>query len=249
MDHLEGLDDMVDYRAAHQVASAMFRGLTPDQLATPCPQCPGWTVRDVVCHHVHIFIADVDGEWTDEILADVQAAAVEPDPGAKAAAAQRRDAWIQRGVDALSNQPFDEVLSHWDDAVRRGEGDAGFNVTDLAVHLGDVGEALDAPRPDDAELNAAALERYGSFLTEHLLGRGVATVRLEGTDPAVVCGDLRSPHVITGSTYELLRVVTGRRSRAEADRLIDWGTTPEETRLIFPIYDWLEHGLLPVDAT
>jgi uncharacterized protein (TIGR03083 family) len=241
------VEKMVAYRAAHHVATSLLTELAPEQLDAQCPQCPGWTVQDVVCHHVHVFTACVDGGWTDEVDAIVNAAIVEPDPELKAAATRRRDDWIQRGVEALRSEPFDVVLARWDDALSRAADDDGDMVTDLAVHLGDIEEALGVQRSRAEGFNVAALWYYGSFLTDHLRGRGVETVRLHGSSPTVVCGDLRSPHVVTGSTYELLRTITGRRSRAEADRVIDWNTTPERTRLILPVYDWLEHDSTAVE--
>lgn len=234
------MEEVVAYRAAHHVASALFRELTPEQLEAPCPQCPAWTIRDVVCHHVHIFTVCVEMGWTDDIDAMVQGAVSEPDPDLKAAATRRRDEWCQSGVDALRNETFDAVLATWDDALLRAYGGDGEMVTDLSVHLADIEEAIGVQRSRTEGFNVAALWHYGSFLTNHLRGRGVETVRLVGTSPTVICGDLLSPHVVTGTTYELLRTITGRRSRAEADRVINWNTTPEQTRLIFPFYDWLD---------
>jgi hypothetical protein len=236
------VEEMVAYRAAHHVASSLFRELTPEQLEAPCPQCPAWTIREVVCHHVHLFMTSVDGGYTADIAADVTAAVSEPNPDLKDAATKRRDAWIQCGVEVLRDEPFGRVLSMWDDATLRANRGHGAWVTDLSVHLGDIEEAIGVQRSHNEAFNLAALWHYGSFLTVHLRGRGVETVRLLGTSPTVICGDLDSPHVVTGSTYELVRTITGRRRRDEADRLIDWDTTPERTRLIFPVYDWLERA-------
>lgn len=234
------MDEMVAYRAAHHVAATLFEELSPEQLHTRCPQCPAWTIRDVICHHVHVFIESVDGGWTDDVTAMVNAAAMEPDPDLKADATRRRDDWCQSGVDALHDEPLDAVLEKWRQAISRAIDDDGEMVTDLSVHLADIEEAIGIDRSRTEGFLTAAIWHYGYFLTDHLRARGVETVRLRGTAPTVICGDLLSPHEVTGSTYELLRTITGRRSRAEADRLLNWNTTPERTRSIFPFYDWLD---------
>jgi uncharacterized protein (TIGR03083 family) len=38
------------YQAIQGRLSAAVRSLSPAQLATPTPACPGWTVKDVVSH-------------------------------------------------------------------------------------------------------------------------------------------------------------------------------------------------------
>ena len=44
--------------------------------------------------------------------------------------------------------------------------------------------------------------------------------------------------VVRGDTYDLVRCLVGRRSRAQADAVLNWGDTTEETREHFAIYGW-----------
>lgn len=63
---------------------------------------------------------------------------------------------------------------------------------------------------------------------------------LVGCRPEFEGGDSESPHQVSGTVYELLRTVVSRRSRAEAEQALNWGSTPEATRQAFTVYGWLD---------
>lgn len=233
------MDPETAYRDGYRVTRELLRGLEHRELSLPCPQCPGWSVRDVVAHHVHIFVERTNGSVPKEIAAAIFDAARASDHAVKLAASRRRDAWIERGVESFRPQPFASVLAAWESAMERANDNSWTSVGDLAVHIGDIEEALGVDGSRENAVVVAALRRYGSTLTDHLRGQGVDTVVLVGSRPAYEGGDPESPHRVSGRAYELLRVITGRRSRAEADQALDWGSTPKATRQVFPIYDWL----------
>lgn len=108
------------------------------------------------------------------------------------------------------------------------------------MHLGDIQEALGIEVERTGEFLRGALARYCWALNEHLRGQGLEGVAIIGTAPHFEGGELTSSHRVSGTSYELLRAITGRRSRAEADRVLSWGSTPEAIRDVLPIYDWLE---------
>lgn len=229
------------YAEGYRDGRAYLEGMSEQQLLTACPQCPGWTIRDVIAHHVHILTVRVIGGWPSDVSADIRAAAIEPNRAVKAAAAKRRDDWIEAGVSAFKEAPFKNVLTAWDETVRAMDEEAAGLVTDFAVHLGDVEEALGSTELRENLCMAAALWRYANAIhIDYLRGLSLDTVSITGHSPPATAGDTASTHTISGSTYELLRAITGRRSRAESDRVLDWGTTPEATRAVFPIYDWLD---------
>ena len=231
--------DEATYRSGMTAMTDLVGRLDDDQLLVPCPQCPGWTIRDVVAHVVHVFGERIGG-WPEPIATDVFDAAMHPDRAVKNAAATRRDEWIEAGVDAFRPRPFSDVLAAWDTAAAEADEVMWTLVTDLAVHLADIEEALAVAGTRDNAHVAAALGRYSWVCNEHLSNRTLPTVAIIGTDPEFEGGDLDSSHRVTGTTYELLRTITGRRSRREADRALDWGTTPEPVRTVLPIYDWLD---------
>ncbi len=229
------------YAEGYRVGRAYLEGLSEPQLLMDCPQCPGWTLRDVVAHHVHILTVRASDGWPSDVSADIRAAAIEPSRAIKAAAAKRRDDWIEAGVEVFRSVPFKAVLTAWDETVRAMDEEAASLVTDLGVHLGDVEEALGSTELRENPCMAAAMWRYANAIhIDYLRGLGLDTVSITGHAPETAAGDAASTHTISGSTYELLRALTGRRSRAESERVLNWGTTPEATREVFPIYDWLE---------
>ncbi|MDY7101061.1 MAG: hypothetical protein S0880_07720 [Actinomycetota bacterium] len=233
-----------DLRAAYvegyEAGRSYLERLDDTHLSAPCPQCPAWTVRDTAAHHVHVLTEWGTDGWPEEVLALVRSSAVEADTEAKAEATRRRDAWTEAGVESFRWRPFGDVLEAWDRAVESMPDAAGVLVTDLSCHLGDIEEALGTDELREHPVMAAGLDRYSWLLGQHLEGRGAEPVALVGHRPDIVAGAPDAEHRITGSSYELLRAVTGRRSRAEADRALDWGSTPERTRAVLPIYDWLD---------
>lgn len=62
------------YRSGRERLSAYVIGLTDEQLATPVPACPGWTVKETFCHVVANPIdgmaGRINGVPTDEFTAD-----------------------------------------------------------------------------------------------------------------------------------------------------------------------------------
>ena len=43
---------------------------------------------------------------------------------------------------------------------------------------------------------------------------------------------------VTGDSYELLRCMFSRRTRAQADTTLDWGSADSLSRDLFAVYDW-----------
>lgn len=233
------MDRKIAYQECYRVVHELFNGLGERELLQPCPQCPAWSLRDVLAHHVHVFSERIKG-WPEEFAVDVAAALTDPDPEVKLKAAQRRDNWIERGVESFRNQPFASVLTAWDQAMEQAGDNDWMMVADLAVHIGDIEEALGENRSRESGFLVAALSQYAMRLAQSLDGLGLETVRLIGSCPKFEGGDAQSPHEVSGPTYELLRALLGRRSRSEAEQALNWGTTPEAIRQVFAVYGWLE---------
>ncbi len=271
------MDRKMVYQECYRVVRELFSGLGERDLLSPCPQCPGWSLRDVLAHHAHVFSERIKG-WPEEFAADTVTALIDPNPEIKLKAARRRDEWIERGVESFRTQPFASVLTAWDRAMEQA-GDSDWIVADLAVHVGDIEEALDVEGSRESDFVVVALSQYGKQelrkaykicpeartlalpwarqeladrflikisgsllmrLAQSLDGLGLETVKLIGSRPKFEGGDAQSPHQVRETVYELLRTLTGRRSRAEAEQALDWGATPEAARQVFAVYGWLD---------
>lgn len=179
------------YQDGYQYLRSLIEPLDEAQLALVCPQCPEWSLKDVLAH----LMAVQELTATDD-----------------------RPAWL-RSLAALSPEQW--------------------NVVDFAVHVGDIEEALGTFASSSMALYALSLERYSELLVAHLEASGVPSVSVVATDAGLTFGDGAAEHRVEGATYELLRVVTGRRTLSEAEESVDWTTTPSDSREVFPIYDWL----------
>lgn len=222
------------YRLAKSRTMHVIDGLDAEQLATICPSCPAWSVQDVLAHHIH-FLSALVGEGMPRSAID--ALVGEPDVRSEAAAA--RDRWTEAGVVERRDHTVDQVTREWDaiglpatsqlTAIAR---------NDLTLHLADILETFGDRRGPDTELIEATLRSYYD---------GVAVIRCSqaGPLPVLHCTDsgtrlgagISAPQ-ITGPTYELLRTIAGRRTRAEADEHLDWGATSEPVRTAFSAYGW-----------
>lgn len=74
---------------------------------------------------------------------------------------------------------------------------------------------------------------YHPFVLPRLAGIR-STVDLLATDAGRRWGT-GAADPLTGTSYDLLRTIGSRWTRAEADRVIDWGNTPDATRGMLPV--------------
>ena len=222
------------YAIAKDRMVRILADLDPAGLATTCPACPAWTVRDVVAHHVHVIGALAAGEFPA-----AAGQALTGHPARRGSAAAERDEWTDRGVAARASHTLDELLTEWDAVVLPTEArPLAIGRLDLTVHLADVMETFGDHRGPDTALVEPTLRQYYDL---------VAVVRCHeaGSVPVLRCTDtgarlgagLHAPE-ISGTAYELLRAIGGRRTRAQADEHLDWGSTSEPVRAAFSAYGW-----------
>lgn len=223
------------YHEAKAATEALVAPLTADRLAQSCTACPAWSIQDVVAHHVHVVTTYLDGG----LPATTFTAIVASDEHERAVAASVRDRWTDEGVLARRGRPLEEVFAEWD-AVITGIDDTTAGVAlDLVVHLDDIAETLGRGDPDPSPLRDAVLTGwYHAFVRRRLKGVGEGpTMGLLATDTGRRWGT-DGASTVGGTTYDLLRTIVSRRTRAEADHRIDWGDTPELVRSMLPVYGW-----------
>ena len=174
---------------------------------TAVPACPGWAVHDVFAH-VSGIVADV----LDLRLDDVGSSA-----------------WTAAQLALRRNWTIHEILDEWRhrapefeaDLDALGEPTAPHLVADLVVHEHDVRGALRTPGARGDESVAVAFEDYRRLLGQRIESSGLPALRVVTPASDAVLGD-GTPHVtLSGEPFELLRALSGRRSRAQLVAL-DW---------------------------
>ena len=230
------------YAVGYRYLRTIIDPLDESQLALTCPHCPEWSIRDVFSHLMLVIDPTPDPGVPENYDKTVFASLVNADPEAQARAAEVRDSYWNDAVAAVRSLPTAELFDRWERSIELLDPTNRPPHGDFAVQLGDLDEALGHSGARELEIQTMALKGYSFVSNGHLQVNGLPTVSVIGTSPDAKGGDRESEHVVNGSTYELVRALTGRRTIAEGDEMLDWGTTPDDTKEMFPVYDWLDES-------
>jgi len=197
------------YRNARRRISTLVAGLTADQLCTPVPATPEWTVQDVLAHMV--------GGAADEDTGRMDA------PGS----AQ----WTQRHVGERRDHAVQQLLAEWDrvgpsvEAGLAGRTMTGPNLAaDVICHEADLHEALGLGRVD-REHWQPFLEVMMRFVRGQLRSSSALSIHDE-QGRQWNCGSGEPGAVVRADGYELLRASFSRRSRSQIAAW-DWTSAPD----------------------
>lgn len=228
------------YGAGYRYLRTIIDPLDEDQLALTCPHCPEWSIRDVLSHLM--LVIDPNRSEPDGFIETVYASVMNSDPEAQQRAAVVRDEYWNSAVATARPLPTAELFERWERSIGLLDPGERLPISDFAVHLGDLDEALGHSGARELEMQTSALQGYAFVSNGHLQANGLPTVSVLGTSPDAKGGERESVHVVSGPTYELVRALTGRRTIEEGNELLDWGTTPDDTKVMFPVYSWLEES-------
>jgi hypothetical protein len=206
---------------------------------TLVPACPAWSVHDLVAHQVHQLEGACDGTFP---VVDAIAALGSPDPAERRAAAFRQERWIDLGVRALEAHDVPRLVEDW----ARLANDAPDAVLvallpDVAVHLFDLLGAVGSPSHRDHPLVFEALTFWAGYSDARVRLAGYAGLRLDLDDESCI-GDSSAAVVVPGDAFELLRVITGRRSRGQVAALKRAGPNPNAIDAM-SVYGWRDAPL------
>ena len=213
------------YRRAHRlfVAALGSVGESARVLA-----CPAWDVHDLVAHQVHQLRSANEGSFP---IADALAALHDGD------ARVRQDAWIAAGVAARRAAPIDTLVAEWKALVVDASAAALTGLApDVVVHLFDLLGAAESAEHRDDPIVVYALHFWAQRSTER---RQLICLDTTSPDDRAVETDF----TVRGTSFELLRAITGRRSREQAGTLQWEGAVDAETVARFPAYGWRERPL------
>lgn len=237
------MNEEAAYRESYQLLRDLLDPLNEERLADQCPACPAWSIRDVLGHVASNLIWRVNDNPPASFDREIATAAIiNSDLAARELARRQRDQWLETAIDSTRSLPLDELFRQWERAIAKAQSDVWPGLqADFAVHLGDIEEALGSDASRNSAIHGVALGLYGDLANRQLRASDLDVVQLAGTEPASIVGDQASSNRISGSTYELLRVAAGRRTRTQANGALEWGTTPEKIRAHLPVYDWVEN--------
>lgn len=211
-----------EYAATRARIFDLVRDLGDEQASRRVPACPDWTVHDVVAHLTGIAVYATRGE-----LEGVGS-----------------DEWTGRQVEERKGSSIGELLAEWDEAARQIDGAieyfpkaaASLFVGDTVTHEHDIRLPLERPGARDAPAIPLATDGYARWLGRRLKERETAAVKLraEGREWVAGAGE-PAIEVEAPSTFDLLRALTGRRTRAEIAGF-RWSADPEPYLDLFSMY-------------
>jgi hypothetical protein len=196
-----------------EVLDAFVAAMATANPRSRIPACPAWTAHELLAHQVHQLAGMCDGSFPVRAGLDALTA---PSEQARAEARREQQAWIDGGVTARRTHVAEALVAEWRNLADHAPASALAGVLpDVVVHLFDLygltGQTTHRERPFVFE----ALEFWHQMANRRVSGAGydglllnLADGRSLGVDGAEV--------VAEGSAFELLRAITGRRSRGQA---------------------------------
>jgi uncharacterized protein (TIGR03083 family) len=214
------------YEQLRDDVSALVSGLGPDELDTPVPATPGWTIKTIVAH----LAADATRLGAGDVPHEFFAA---PGDGDAIALLNR---WTAGQIEERKDRPLRELLDEWkhsgDDivAMMRNErpwpdGSLFFIdrvlVTDAAVHQQDVLGALGIEGARDGAGVKVGLSTYVAGVGLRLASSDLSPLRFDVGEKSYTAGDGDPGATVGASRFELFRALSGRRS-PEQIAAYDW---------------------------
>ena len=193
------------------------------------PACPAWTVHELLAHQVHQLAGACNGTFP---VTDAIAALSASTDDERATALGRQHAWIDDGVRSLRSRDLPELVDQWADLTDTAPAIALEGLLpDVAVHLFDL-LGVDGNHAHRSEpLVFAALRFWAAQADVRVRHAGQAGLRLVVHDGPSIGGD-DAEVTVSGTAFELLRTITGRRARqqcrdgVESLAVYGWRDTP-----------------------
>ena len=210
--------EIVDlYEQLRNDISEFVTGLTPEELDTPVPATPGWTIRQVVTHLAADATYLISGDFPREFFEAF---------GDEDAVVTLND-WTARQLDERKDRSLEEILQEWKasatelTAMMRGEQDWPEGIlpfadrvllTDAAVHQQDIFGALGIERARDGAPIKIALSGYIVTMGWRLAPAGISPLRFDLGEKSYMAGDGEPGATVRGDRWEFFRAMSGRRS-------------------------------------
>ncbi|HWL66732.1 MAG TPA: maleylpyruvate isomerase family mycothiol-dependent enzyme [Actinomycetota bacterium] len=221
-------DYVASYVGARERISELARGAGEDELQLKVPACPDWTVRELVSHLV--------GVATDSVAGEIENLG--------------NESWTTKHLEDRKGRSIDELIAEWEKAAVTLDAAladihpalAGGLIGDVITHEHDLRGALDKPGARDMDLLELPIYTYVRWFGTRVKKAGLDPVEVESGDKSWIAGAGEAGPRVTADPFDLLRSLTGRRTRLEVKDL-KWEGDPEPYLEVFSSYTYARSPL------
>jgi uncharacterized protein (TIGR03083 family) len=222
------MDNADIYSASRQELVALAATLDGAQTDRAVQALPGWTVHDAYAHLVGLCADIVDGrmdgagspEWSDRQVRLRSSSSLATIVGE----------WEARGPE------LDRWLDEQDDRSTM------FVIFDVWNHQQDIRSTVGEPRALDDARVAYIVDRAWPSYESRYATLGAPPLRIVGTRKSYLLGSGEPDATLRADDYELLRILFGRRSRAQIERT-EWSADPAPYIDAIHLFDLPERDL------
>ena len=216
------------YAATRQRVAGLVRELSDEEANRTVPACPAWSVRQLIAHLAAVAVdvskGNLEGVGSEE--------------------------WTQRQLDERKDRTLAEHLEEWAGVAGQVDGAleylpkwaASMLVGDSVTHEHDLRGALGKPGARSSDAVEIATNGYARWFGRKVKDAGLPAVLVKWTDGEWVAGNGEAVMTIGAPTFEMLRGLTGRRTRAEV-AAFDWSQDPGPYLDLFSYYGMAERSL------
>ena len=209
------------YRETRERVTELITSLSDEEVERMVPACPEWSVKDLFGHLAAIATDVVEGRYDGVGSPEWTARQIE----------ERK----QRGVEEIA-QEWAESGAQVEAAIDGMHPAAGGGLNgDAVTHEQDARGAVMRPGGTDTAGFAIALDSYTRFFGKRLKNAGIPAVEVNAGDKTWVAGNGDPQVSVSAEPFEMLRSLTGRRTREQV-RALDWSGDPEPYLDLFSMY-------------
>lgn len=217
------MSNAVTYDAARRRIISLATGGDVDAAVAACP---GWTVKDVVAH-----LAGGLADFTEQRFDGVE-----------------NGSWGERQVRDRRDRSMGELLVEWERNFQVAEGlfdspTGSVLIAEIVSHEHDIRTALGHPGERDNVAVRAALTRPLQEVDKRMRAQHLPALRITLEHGDRVLGEGEPDGTLRTSSFELLRVLGGRRSDEQV-RSLDWDTHPDPWLAVLPVFGRRETALV-----
>lgn len=175
--------------------------MTDEQLATPVPACPDWTVHALFTHLVSMPMAIVAGEIPEEVTGGG-----DPNP------------WLAQLVETHRRRPVEDLARWWahDDATLAAVlSGAGLLLADLFTHEADIHGAVGSVAHRDSLELDSQIDAALAGVQKGVVAAGLAPIAVDTGTLRRVSAEGEPGWTLRTGFWEAHRVLNSRRTREE----------------------------------
>jgi len=218
---------MADYTKAYSESRERCCNLVSqageEGLSKKVPACPDWTVKELLSHVIGVAADSVAGNVSE----------------------MGGDEWTEAQVSERRERPLEDLISEWKEHATLIESTlntihpalAGGLIGDLITHEHDLRGALGQPGARGAATLELPTYTYVRFFGTRVKKAGLDAVAVKADGLSWVAGAGDPVVSVSGEPFEILRSLTGRRTRDEV-RGLEWKGDPEPYLEVFSQYNY-----------